>query len=116
MKSGWRLFWVSLGLLIVIGVSTWALFYFSMPALNLPLAVVLMLFIIGALIWFAWFVARPWALWYSKHTARDWCTSGLIKDPVTFEQVCTRLLNSKNDEEATRLYKELKRLQERKNK
>jgi len=115
VKSVWKLILISLGLLALIALLTWVLFTFTMPSENLPLSIFIMLLVVGAIIWFSWFVMKPWALWYGKRRAREYCESGQIKDPRTYERLCRRLSASVDkDPEAAHLHQELKKLKDRK--
>jgi hypothetical protein len=109
---GWRLFFISIAMLALIAGMTWALFRFATPSRHMGLFIALMVFILAAVIFFTYFVAKPWAFWYAKRRAREYCESGEIKDPEIYERLCRKLDAAGNDPEAADLSDRLKKLKE----
>ena len=108
--NGWKHFLIAVLLLAVIGLMTWALFRFTTPAENPALFIALIVLLLGAVVYFTYFVTKPWALWYAKKRAREYCESGDIKDPEIYDMLCRKLSKAKNDPEAASLNDKLRKL------
>lgn len=104
---------ISIGLLLLIIGGALAITYLAPPGLKPALAGVLFLFLVGAIVYFNYWVVKPLLIEWAKRRAQEYCEAGNITDPKIYDMICGRLSRAHNDAEADELQRKLRELKEK---